>query len=269
MIKKGTFIFLFFLIYAKGLTQDSLSNEINLAGVYQGKTLFVQNPYDKVSKRFCVDEILINDARAEVNYKLSAIKLDFEGFDLNTPVRIRILHKDSVCNSVIINPEAILFHTIFRFTEISLSDSALVWNTKGERGRGSFSVEKLYNGIWIEKESFDATGIYSGSQYAFYPSLEEGANKYRIKYNFPLGNRIGHLYSREMDYDFYPEPVEFSPKSVKTRLYLSRSSHYEIYDEGNNLVLEGQGIEIDVRVLRRGRYVIYFNRKDPGSFQKE
>lgn len=269
MIKKGTIILPFLFIFFGGWAQDSLSNEINLAGVYQGKTLFIQNPFDKVNKRFCVEEILINERRAEINYKLSAIKLDFEGYDLNTPVRIKVLHKDSVCNSVIINPEAILFHTIFRFTEVSLTDSALVWKTKGERGKGNFVVEKLYNGIWIDKENLEASANYSGSEYSFYPNLEEGANKYRIRYNFPAGNRIGHLYSRELDYDFYPEPVEFSPKLVKTRITLSRSSHYEIYDEGNNLVLEGQGVEIDVRVLRRGRYIIYFNRKDPGSFQKE
>lgn len=73
----------------------------------------------------------------------------------------------------------------------------------------------------------------------------------------------------EVDYDHYPEPVEFTPKSTKTRLYLSRSTHYEIYDDGNTLVLEGQGKEIDVRVLRRGRYIIYFNKKDPGTFIKE
>ncbi|MEO1254488.1 MAG: sodium-dependent transporter [Bacteroidota bacterium] len=46
-------------------------------------------------------------------------------------------------------------------------------------------------------------------------------------------------------------------------------THFEIYDGNQKLVLDGQGTEIDVTVLRRGQYVIYFNGKDPGSFLKE
>ncbi|GAB4248884.1 MAG: hypothetical protein Tsb0034_28240 [Ekhidna sp.] len=252
-----------------GHAQDHSQKETYLAGVFQGKTLFVQNPFNKEKKEFCVEEIRINEKKLDINYRLSALKVDFDGYDLFTPVKIRVVHRDTLCQSIIINPEAILFHTIFRFESVALSDSALVWYTKGERGVGEFVVEKLYNGIWIDKENIKATGRYEGQQYTYYPNLEEGANKYRIRYNFPTGSRIGYLYSMEVDFDFYPEPVEFSPKSAKTHLYFSRSTHFEIYDDGQKLVLEGQGKEVDVRVLRRGRYVIYFNGDDPGTFVKE
>ncbi|SNS76531.1 hypothetical protein SAMN05421640_1148 [Ekhidna lutea] len=243
--------------------------ETNLAGVYQGKTLFIQNPFDRTDRRFCIEKILINERQVDLNNKLSAIKIDFEGFDLYTPVKIRLVHKDSVCIPTIINPEAILFHTIFRFVDISLTDSALVWSTKGETGVGEFEIERLNNGIWVDQEVQQAIGRYEGVDYTYYPNLEEGANKYRVRYNFPRGSRTKYLYSREVDFDFYPEPVEFKPKSAKTRLYLSRSTHYEIYDAGQKMVLEGQGNEIDVTVLRQGQYVIYFNGKDPGTFIKE
>lgn len=269
MSKKGIVTIFFLNILFAGFCQDSLKNETHLAGVYQGKTLFIQNPFDRSDKQFCIEDIFINERRQDINYKLSAIKLDFEGFDKNTPITIKIVHKDTLCSPIIINPEAVLFHTIFRFTNVSLTDSALAWSTKGERGVGEFEIERLYNGIWVDQEIQTASGTYEGFDYVHYPNLEEGANKYRIRYNFPQGSRVGHLYSWEVDFDHYPEPVEFTPKSAKTRLYLSRSTHYEIYDEGNTLVLEGQGKEIDVRVLRRGRYVIYFNRKDPGTFIKE
>ena len=252
-----------------GEAQESNKLETNLAGVYQEKTLFIQNPYNRQTKEFCIQEVQINGQKLEANYNLSALKLDFQGFDSYTPVKIKILHKDTLCTPIIINPEAVLFHTIFRFTEISLNDSVLYWFTKGERGLGEFEVERLYNGIWVDQEVQQATGVYEGQAYAYYPNLEEGSNKYRIKYLFPQGSRIDHLYSQEMEFEFYPERVEFKPKSAKTRLYLSRSTHYEIYDKGNTLVLEGQGSEIDVTVLRRGNYVIYFNGRDPGSFIKE
>lgn len=267
---KARYSFLIFVLSAVTLfAQDTTSYETNLAGVFQGKTLFVQNPFNKSNREFCVDKIYINEKFVDINYMLSALKIDFEGYDLYTPVKIQIIHKDSVCTPVIINPEAILFHTIFRFVSVSLTDSALVWSTKGETGVGEFEIERLRNGIWIDQEVRDALGRYEGADYTYYPNLEEGANKYRIKYNFPRGSRVGHLYSWEVDFDHYPEPVEFNPKSAKTKVYLSRSTHYEIYDAGSTLVLEGQGKVIDVTVLRQGQYVIYFNGKDPGTFIKE
>ena len=152
---------------------------------------------------------------------------------------------------------------------MSLTDSALAWSTKGERGVGSFEVERLDGIHWIQKEVVEAKGVYEGAQYSLYPNLEDGANQFRIRYNFPRGSRSGYLYSWEVDYDYYPEPVEFKPKSAKTRLYLSRPASYKIYDAGSKMVLEGAGSEIDVTVLRKGQYVIYFDDKFPGMFLKE
>lgn len=269
-MSKVAFIFALVVLCSGSIfSQVAPKVETNLAGVFQGKTLFIQNPFDRNDRRFCVDKIFINEREVDINYNLSALKVDFDGYDLYTPVKIRLVHKDSVCVPTIINPEAILFHTIFRFVDVSLTDSALVWSTKGESGIGEFEIEKLMNGVWVDQEVIEAMGRYEGAQYMHYPNLDEGANKYRIRYNFPQGRRIDYLYSREVEYDHYPEPVEFKPKSAKTRLYLSRSTHYEIYNDGQKLVLEGQGKEIDVTVLRRGRYVIYFDGKYPGTFIKE
>ncbi|MEQ9468114.1 MAG: hypothetical protein RLN88_11920 [Ekhidna sp.] len=269
MNKKAYFFALIVFIGSDIFSQEVPKYETNLAGVFQGNTLFIQNPFDRSDRKFCIDQIYINERLMDINYKLSAIKLDFDGYDLYTPVKIRLVHKDSLCMPTIINPEAILFHTIFRFVSVSLTDSSLTWSTKGETGIGEFEVEKLSNGIWIDQEVRPAVGRYEGVTYTHYPNLEEGANKFRVKYIFPRGSRAGYLYSWEVDFDHYPEPIEFNPKSAKTRLYLSRSTHYEIYNAGSELVLEGQGKEIDVTVLRQGQYVIYFNGKEPGTFIKE
>jgi hypothetical protein len=262
-------ICLFGLGYTLGFAQ-SQAYELDLAGVYKGKTLFVQNPYNLVTKKFCVTDVLVNNEKQRINPNLSAIKIDFDGFDLNTPVQIRVLYSDSACRPVIINPDAILFHTIFRFNDVTLTDSALVWSTKGERGMGTFIVEKLSGGIWRKEAEIEALGIYEAANYRYFPEFEEGPNKFRIRYNFPAGSRISHLYSFDAEYDFYPDPVEFSPKSVKTILYFSRFTPFEIYDANNNLVYEGKGKEIDLRmILRRGRYTILFDGKNPGTFFKE
>ena len=263
-------LFMILITVYESVGQVSPDMETNLAGVYQGNTLFIQNPYLKDKKSFCIREIQINEQRLDINYNMSAIKLDFDEPDLFAPVKIRILHSDTTCSPVIINPEAILFHTIFRFASIQLSDSVLTWTTKGERGRGTFEIEKLdVGGYWVSQEKLEASGKYERAAYLHYPNMDEGANKYRIRYNFPYGSRAKYLFSQEVELEYYPEKVDFNPKSAKTRLFLSRATHYEIYDQGNNLVLEGQGKEIDVTVLRRGRYVIYFNGRFPGGFYKE
>ncbi|MEQ8904183.1 hypothetical protein [Ekhidna sp.] len=269
MNKRECLFTLILLVSGTIFSQVAPKVETNLAGVFQGKTLFIQNPFDRTVREFCVEKVYINEREVNINYKMSAIKLDFAGYDLNTPVKIRLVHKDTLCTPTIINPEAILFHTIFRFDDVSLTDSALVWRTRGETGRGEFEIEKLMNGIWVDQDVREALGRYEGAEYTYYPNLEEGANKYRVRYNFPRGSRASHLYSWEVDYDYYPVPVEFNPKSAKTKLYLSRSTHYEIYNDGQKLVLEGQGKVVDVTVLRQGRYIIYFNGKDPGTFIKE
>ena len=250
-------------------SQVPYKTETNLAGVFQGKSLFIQNPFNNTDRKFCVQMIYINEKPLEINYRLSALKLDFDGHDLYAPVKVRVEHRDTLCSPIIINPEAILFHTIFRFVSVNLTDSTLTWQTKGENGVGTFEVERLSNGIWIDQQVLPATGRYEGASYTFIPNLEEGSNKYRIKYNFPRGSRTKFLFSWELEYDHYPDPIEFSPKSAKTRLYLSTTTHYEIYNADRKLVLEGQGKEIDVTVLRQGQYVIYFNGKDPGTFIKE
>ncbi|WP_436516547.1 hypothetical protein [Ekhidna sp. To15] len=269
-MNKGASLFVLMVLLACSIFgQVSPKVETNIAGVYQGKTLFIQNPFDKSDLTFCVEDIYINEKFVGLNYKLSAIKIDFDGYDLYTPVKIRIVHKDTLCAPTIINPEAILFHTIFRFTSVSLTDSALAWSTKGETGVGEFEIERLQGGVWVDQEVRPGLGRYEGADYVHYPNLEEGGNKYRIKYNFPRGSRVKYLFSWEVDFDHYPEPIDFKPKSAKTKVYLSRSTHYEIYDDGQKLVLEGQGKEIDVTVLRQGRYIIYFNGKDPGTFIKE
>ena len=51
-------------------------------------------------------------------------------------------------------------------------------------------------------------------------------------------------------------------------LKLSRQAHYEIYDSGSDLVMEDNGIVIDISGLKKGDYVIYFDGIEPAGFSK-
>lgn len=253
-------LMLIFLIPAKA------QNEIEFVGVYQGKSLFIQNPYLVELKSFCIQAVYINNLLQKLSYNHSALKLDFTQNDLFTPVKIRISSKDSICNPIVINPDAIMFHSSFRFTSIALSDSLLSWQTKGERGKGEFWVEKLQFGIWIEMENQPSLSKYEEADYSYFPSFEEGGNKYRVKYIYENGS---YLYSEEVEFNYYPEPVEFTPKVTDKIISFSRSAQYKVYDPNGKEVLSGIGNQVDVSALFPGEYVIYFDNLFPGAFTKK
>ncbi|MFT4736464.1 MAG: hypothetical protein ACI8QD_001400 [Cyclobacteriaceae bacterium] len=256
--------FLLLSLFVHLFGNDKQTKHLELAGVYQGTQLFIQNSFRPASNDYCIQSIFINNRRQDVNYDVSAIVLSFENQDLYTPVAVRIVPKDTLCLPVIINPDAILFHTIYKFTSIQLSDSSLVWKTEGERESGKYIIEKLIDSFWVEQMQIEANGVFEAADYTFEPSMTEGSNKYRIKYEYG-SNR--YLYSQEVDYDFYPEPVTYSNQSSANKLILSRFSPFEIYNQDSELVLSGSDSEIDYSILPNGDFIIFFDGKDPGSFR--
>ncbi len=254
-------ILIWILVSVTGVLQ---SRETRLTGVYRGSVLFIQNPYNSDNERFCVEEVRLNNKRLNLNYNLSAIQIDFKGIEENSPIALQIIHGEG-CKPVIINPDAITYKYSFAFKEISMNDSVLVWSAIGDQAEGLYTLDYYDYGIWQTRDTISSKGKLGGALYVHFPKLQEGPNKLRLKYTFPRGD---YLYSREIDFHYYEEPVTFSPKATKTSITLSRYASYEIYDGGNNLVMSGSGSSIDVRSLKRGDYIIYFDNKDPGIFKK-
>lgn len=245
-----------------GLAQAG--SETHLTGVFQGKTLFIQNPYIPESGTFSIQEIVINGKPQNVQLNRTAIKLDFKGVDLFAPVSLAIKHNPQV-KPIIINPDAIRYYSMFSFQSVCINDTTINWKTRGEKAGGIYKVEKFKLGIWEQTDELEAQGNYTGATYNVFPKVDEGANKYRVKYESPDGN---YLYSSELDFHFYPEPVTFTPKSSKSELKLSRKASYKIYDAGGKMILTGEGATIDVSILPPGDYVVYFNEQDPGVFTR-
>lgn len=233
-------------------------------GVYRGKTLFIQNPYNQKTREFCILGVRLNNKALQTSLNISALKIDFTGIDQNVPVTISINHKQG-CTPIIINPDAIAYHNVFAFKEISITDTALVWSTVGDVSAGYYLLEGYERGIWQERDTIPSKGKFGGATYVHFPRIEEGANKLRIKYNFPNGD---YLYSREIDFHYYADPVTFKPYNATTELELSRVAEYDIYDAKGRLILSGIGRIIDVSKLPRGDYVIYFNQKEPAAFKR-
>lgn len=239
-------------------------HKIVLTGVFKGDPLYIQNPYHPGLENFCINSIQVNETQMDINYRLSAIKLNFANYDLYTPVKIVIDHKD-ICKPVIVNKQAILFHSSFKYTDMLLTDSLMTWTTKGDRPGAVFEIEKLYSNGWSLIHTMEAKGEFKGAEYTYVPELEEGANKYRIKYK---ENESRYLYSSEMELEFYPEPVQLISAVVSTVVRFNRISDFRIEDKAGETVLSGNGKSIDVRHLKAGEYYIYFD-ETPVFFLKD
>ncbi len=244
-----------YLIAALGILSGSrgfAQQMIKLTGVWQGKPVYIQNPINE-SNQFCITDIFINGDRLNMDYKRSAIEIDFASFDLYTPVTINIKHPES-CKPNVLNAEAIRFYSAFKFTEVILNDTTLTWYTRGEKGLGQYTVERLYADSWNAMEELPSKNNFTGSSYSVYPELKEGSNKYRIRYDMPNSDK--YIYSPEQEYVYYPEPLRIYPLTVTDNLYLSRISEYEISTAEGRTILTGKGNKIELTRLRRGEYFI-------------
>lgn len=76
-------------------------------GTYQGKNLYVQNPYTS-SGGFCVTRVMVNEYESTVGIESSAFEIDFQQFQLKIgdAVLVRILHHPG-CTPKVLNPEVL------------------------------------------------------------------------------------------------------------------------------------------------------------------
>lgn len=234
------------------ISWSAIGQELHLTGVFKGNGLYIQNPYNAQKKEFCVRSIHVNGKLSDANLNLTAIYLPFKGVDLYAPVTVKVTYGDS-CTAKIVNKDAILYHSSFKFDSLVLNDSIMHWYTKGDRPEGKYQVEMLHYNEWEVVKELRSKGRFDGAQYVYFPEHKDGGNKYRIKYELPNGR---YLYSAELEHFHYPEGITFSPKVVKDEINLSRATTYEILDADGEVILKGNGKKIPLRLLKPGDYSI-------------
>ena len=255
-------LLIYLILSFVSLDAQNSTHEISYAGVYKGTPLFVQNPYLPDLKSYCIRNIVVNERSLKMDYDRSALMLSFENTDKFTPVTIHIEYADSTCVPVFLNPDAIAYHNVFRFSNIGISDSSIYWSSRGEGTYGRYEVEVFDLGYWETIETVPSMSVYGGSSYVYYPKFDEGINKYRVKYV----SEDFILYSEEVENVFYPEPITF--KRAGNLLILSRATSYTMYDKDNFEVLSGTSKEIDISSIPSGEYGILFEEKQYELFRK-
>ncbi|MDX2197023.1 MAG: hypothetical protein NW207_11445 [Cytophagales bacterium] len=255
-------LLLFFI--AAFLVVDARSQQLQLGGAYQGKNLYVQNPFTTDMKDFCTNEVYVNDQLVMSDIKSSAFEIDLSSFKLNDPLNIKITYKEG-CRPKVLNSQVIRLNSTFQFSNVVVDDKIINWTTKGEKSGDKCYVEQFLYNNWVILKEIPAKGSSSSNNYNFDEHHHAGLNKYRIKFVERDGNVF---YSKVVEYQSKKSEVTFYPKRVSNKIYLSRDTEYEIVDGYGNPVQKGKGKEIGCESLKEGIYYLNVDNKTEKFLKK-
>ena len=231
----------------------AFGGELVLKGKYNGKNIFVRNPYNNETESFCTNKVFVNDRLIFDGPQLSAYQVDLSHLNLGDLVVIRVEYKND-CEPVVLNPQAISFTTGFQYITAQADNNSLLWSTKGELPQGSFEIEQLrVKKGWTVMNHVEGKGEQHNNQYSIAPNHFPGDNRYRIKYTSHDGTEY---YSVEFAFTSSEDPITFSPETVTTKITLSKPTEYFITDMNGNEIIKGKGNEISLQDLRPGLYYL-------------
>tara|TARA_Y100000991_G_scaffold35777_1_gene24095 strand:- start:2569 stop:3396 length:828 start_codon:yes stop_codon:yes gene_type:complete len=251
------------LIFSVCFSAQSNESSVVLEGHYQGKNLYVQNPFAGSGVGFCVIAVYINDDVTTDQVNSSAFEIDFSNTPVKKgdPVTVRIQHKND-CLPKVLNPEVLRPKSTFENLSINVDkDQTLHWKTKNEQGKLTYIVEQYRWNKWVKIGEVDGSGLDTESSYKFNVSshLHSGQNKFRAK-QVDYTGRPRPTKSTIFE-DDSRSPVSLINPKIKKSLDFSENTLYEIFDTYGNLVKKGYGQSINVENLEKGLYYVNYDAK--------
>ncbi|MDQ3192853.1 MAG: T9SS type A sorting domain-containing protein [Bacteroidota bacterium] len=248
----------FVLVFS--VLSSSAAGVIVLEGNYQGKNLYIQNPFAGSSVGFCVFEVRINDRVTSDETNSSAFEIDFSTFQLEigAAVEVKIMHKDD-CKPKVLNPEVLKPKSTFEVSNIKVDkDGVVQWTTKGETGKLPFVVEQFRWNKWVNVGEVEGKGTPVENDYSFKVAPHSGENQLRVKQVDYTGKP---RYSSTTKFRSTDPEVSFSPIKVAKEIVFTSETMFEIYDNYGNIVKKGFALKIDVSNLSKGIYYINYDSK--------
>ncbi|MEQ8925330.1 MAG: hypothetical protein RLO81_05920 [Fulvivirga sp.] len=235
-----------------------LADELLLEGTYQGKDIYVQNPFDRVSKKFCTTAVFVNDVKLYDNPSIAAFKIDLSGFSINESVSIKIEYTGS-CIPTIVNPDALVTKGAFQFANINADNNSVNWSVMGEIKGSQYYLYHQSNGKeYIAYDTIPARGGDGIVTYSKQPNHKQGENTYKVVYNYQGKSNE----SNEVRFTASENYITFYPQIATTSLILSDTAAYEIESFFGKKVKKGVGKEINLTDLKPGKYYLMIqNRK--------
>ena len=257
------------IISGKGFSQGGV---IILEGNYQGKNLYVQNPFGSGGVGFCVTEVFVNGNITTDETNSSAFEIDFKSHKLaiGEKVEIKIKHKED-CKPKVLNPEVLKPKSTFEVINMSVEkDGTVKWSTKSETGKLAFAVEQFRWNKWVKVGEADGIGTPSTNNYTFKIAPHSGKNQIRVRQTDYSGQpRL----SKPVDFTSEVPDISFAPVKVSkdisfVSLDKPYETMYEIYDQYGNVVKRGFGSSVDASNLAKGGYFLNYDNK-MGEFIKK
>lgn len=271
---KKFILHLFFLFVSVNLV-NAQGGVIILEGNYQGKPLYVQNPFVQSGVGFCVTEVRVNGNITTDELASSAFEIDLKSQKLaiGEKIEIKISHKAD-CKPKVLNPEVLKPKSTFEVINISADkDGMLSWSTKSETGKLTYAIEQFRWNKWVKVGEVDGKGTPASNEYSFKISPHSGKNQLRVRQTDYSGQpRL----SKAVDFVSEVPESEFAPiKATKELNFFAKGkadkatdTMYEIYDQYGNVVKKGFGNKVDISNLPKGGYFINYDNK-MGEFSKK
>jgi hypothetical protein len=258
---------LFFSFFILFLALNSKAGVIVLEGNYQGKNLYVQNPFAGSGVGFCVSEVTINGevSTDEINSSAFEIDLSVYNFKNGDKIEIKIKHKDD-CKPKVLNPEVLKPKSTFEVVSIKVEkDGTLKWSTKNENGKLPFIVEQFRWNKWVKVGEVQGNGVETLSEYSLKIPPHSGENKFRVKQVDYTGEP---RYSNVVKYKSTIPEVTFGPVKVADEIMFSDETMFEVYDTYGNIVKKGTTKRLDVSNLPKGIYYLNYDNKSDKFVKK-
>ena len=241
-----------------------------LDGNYQGKNLYVQNPFGNAGVGFCVTEVSVNGNVTTDEIASSAFEIDLKNFQLKLgdAVEVKIKYKgDCQGKPKVLNPEVLKPKSTYEVVKMDISPDGLIkFTTKGESGKLSFIIEQYRWNKWVKVGEVDGLGTNGPNDYTFKSALHSGDNKFRLK---QLDYSGTPRYSKEIKVTSSSPKITFAPAKVSSEItFTGGETMYEIYDQYGNLVKKGFGSTIDCKGLTKGAYYLNYDNST-GDFLKK
>lgn len=256
------------MFFSATIVGNAQSNTMVLNGIYQGKDLYVKNPFGEDGVGFCIFEVYVNGqlTRDEINSSAFAIDFNILGINAGENIEVVLNHKEG-CEPLILNPEAIKPHSTFEIESIRIEGNILSWNTKNETGPLPFIIEQFRWNKWVKAGEVRGSGESAGTEYRFELTPYSGENKVRVK-------QVDHTgkprYSESVAYDPGLRPVGFGPAKPENEIVFTRETRYEIFDKYGNLMSTGFGKSVDVSNLQKGEeYYLNYDSSFGETFKKK
>jgi hypothetical protein len=273
---RNLLLILFALLSGTHFVSAQGNNVIILEGTYQGKVLYVQNPFASSSGvGFCVTEVKVNGNITTDEITSSAFEVDFKPHKLNIgdKVIVQIFHKEG-CKPKVLNPEVLKPKSTFEVIGMNADkDGTLTWTTKSETGKLSFVIEQFRWNKWVKVGEVEGMGTPTSNEYSFKIAPHSGKNTLRVRQTDYSGKpRL----SKSVEFMSEVSEIDFGPlKTSKDLSFFKKGAPdkpvetmYEIYDQYGNIVKKGFGNKVDVSNLPKGAYFINFDNS-MGEFTKK